>query len=290
MLALVRRARGGERLALCRRALIYDPVSQQLLLRHQPLKLTLREHALLRALVQHSGEFCPSATSWSACLPTRPTCSPKPWKCWYTACASAWRAAACASAPCAAWATMLEPDSATPDNAMNRYPCWSLRRTLLVVLLPGLLAVMGLEIAVSWRNALAAANAAFDRSLLGAIKAMDANISTASGAGRGNCPTACSSSSSSPPTAGCSTAWPAATAWWKSATPNCPTRSCPGGRPAPVPRRRLLRHPVRVGSYARRLERLLSQGSLSDRVVIQVAETLHSRQDFTRRLVGNRGA
>ena len=52
---------------------------------------------------------------------------------------------------------------------------------LLVVLLPGLLAVMGLEIVVSWRNALAAANAAFDRSLLGAIKAMDANISTASG-------------------------------------------------------------------------------------------------------------
>ena len=64
---------------------------------------------------------------------------------------------------------------------MKRWAHWSLRRTLLVVLLPGLLAVMGLELAVSWRNALAAANAAFDRSLLGAIKAMDANISTASG-------------------------------------------------------------------------------------------------------------
>ena len=64
---------------------------------------------------------------------------------------------------------------------MKRWAHWSLRRTLLVVLLPGLLAVMSLELAVSWRNALAAANAAFDRSLLGAIKAMDANISTASG-------------------------------------------------------------------------------------------------------------
>ena len=35
---------------------MYDPVGQQLLLRHQPLKLTPREHALLRTLVQHSGE------------------------------------------------------------------------------------------------------------------------------------------------------------------------------------------------------------------------------------------
>ena len=64
---------------------------------------------------------------------------------------------------------------------MMRWSHWSLRRTLLVVLVPGLLAVLGLDILVSWRNTLAGANAAFDRSLLGAVKAMDANISTASG-------------------------------------------------------------------------------------------------------------
>ena len=56
LLALVRRARGGEHPRFACGTLVYDPVGQQLLLRHQPLKLTPREHALLRALVQHSGE------------------------------------------------------------------------------------------------------------------------------------------------------------------------------------------------------------------------------------------
>lgn len=56
LLALVRRARGGEHPRFACGALVYDPVGQQLLLRHQPLKLTPREHAMLRALVQHSGE------------------------------------------------------------------------------------------------------------------------------------------------------------------------------------------------------------------------------------------
>lgn len=56
LLALVRRARGSEHPRFACGALVYDPVGQQLLLRHQPLKLTPREHALLRALVQHSGE------------------------------------------------------------------------------------------------------------------------------------------------------------------------------------------------------------------------------------------
>lgn len=56
LLALVRRARGSEHPRFACGTLVYDPVGQQLLLRHQPLKLTPREHALLRALVQHSGE------------------------------------------------------------------------------------------------------------------------------------------------------------------------------------------------------------------------------------------
>lgn len=56
LLALVRRARGGEHPRFACGPLAWDPVSQQLLLRHQPLKLTPREHALLRSLVQHSGE------------------------------------------------------------------------------------------------------------------------------------------------------------------------------------------------------------------------------------------
>ena len=49
------------------------------------------------------------------------------------------------------------------------------------MLLPGLLLVVGAELWLTWRTALDAANAAYDRSLLGAIKSIDANISTASG-------------------------------------------------------------------------------------------------------------
>ena len=56
LLALIRRARGGEHARFACGPLVYEPVSQQLRLRHQPLKLTPREHAVLCALVQHSGE------------------------------------------------------------------------------------------------------------------------------------------------------------------------------------------------------------------------------------------
>ncbi|HAU58467.1 MAG TPA: histidine kinase [Comamonadaceae bacterium] len=169
---------------------------------------------------------------------------------------------------------------------MKRWAHWSLRRTLLVVLLPGLLTVMGLELTVSWRNALAAANAAFDRSLLGAIKAMDANISTASG--------------------GLSVELPyrmleffeltaSGQVFYRVASGDGLVEI--GDALLPPPPRPLedavpqfhdanyFGKPVRVGTYARQLDRPLSQGSHSSRVIIQVAETLESRQDFTRRLV-----
>ncbi len=163
---------------------------------------------------------------------------------------------------------------------------WSLRRTLLVVLLPGLLLVMGLELMVSWRNDLSAANAAFDRSLLGAIKAMDANISTDTG--------------------GLSVELPYRTleffeltasgqVFYRVASGDGLVEIGDAGLPAPplplVDGRPQFHDavffgvPVRVGSYARRLERPLSLGSHSDRVLIQVAETLQSRQEFTRRLL-----
>jgi two-component system sensor histidine kinase TctE len=163
---------------------------------------------------------------------------------------------------------------------------WSLRRTLLAVLLPGLLGVMTLELYASWRTALAAANAAFDRSLLGAIKAMDANISTASG--------------------GLSVELPYRMLEFFELTANGQVfyRVASGdglveigNAELPPPPKSLLDGqphfsdavyygvPVRLGSYARRLAQPLSLGSDSDRVVIQVAETLQSRQAFTRRLV-----
>ena len=57
----------------------------------------------------------------------------------------------------------------------------SLRRTLLVVLLPGMLLVVCAQLWLTWRTAVEASNAAYDRSLLGAIKSVDLNVSTASG-------------------------------------------------------------------------------------------------------------
>lgn len=163
---------------------------------------------------------------------------------------------------------------------------WSLRRTLLVVLVPGLLAVLGLDIVVNWRNTLAGANAAFDRSLLGAVKAMDANISTASG--------------------GLSVELPyrmleffeltaSGQVFYRVASDdNLVEIGNDGLPPPPLPMvdgqpqfhdGNYFGVPVRVGSYARQLDRPLSQGSHSSRVLIQVAETLESRQDFTRTLV-----
>lgn len=57
----------------------------------------------------------------------------------------------------------------------------SLRRSLLLILLPGMLVVVGAEMLVTWRNAIDATHAAYDRALFGAVKSIDANISTESG-------------------------------------------------------------------------------------------------------------
>lgn len=57
----------------------------------------------------------------------------------------------------------------------------SLRSRLFALLLPALVCVAGAGLWLTRQDAIAAANAAYDRSLLGAIKALDSNVSTASG-------------------------------------------------------------------------------------------------------------
>jgi two-component system sensor histidine kinase TctE len=57
----------------------------------------------------------------------------------------------------------------------------SVRRTLLAFLLTAMTLLLAGELALSWRTTVDAANSAYDRSLLGALKAMDANIRTESG-------------------------------------------------------------------------------------------------------------
>ncbi len=58
---------------------------------------------------------------------------------------------------------------------------YSVRRTLLTLALPLMLLAVSVELLLTWQNGLQAANAAYDRSLLGAIKAIDSNISTETG-------------------------------------------------------------------------------------------------------------
>lgn len=54
--ALIRRARGSEHPRLACGPLVYDPASKQFTLTHELLVLTPREHGVLHALIQHSGE------------------------------------------------------------------------------------------------------------------------------------------------------------------------------------------------------------------------------------------
>lgn len=168
-------------------------------------------------------------------------------------------------------------------GALHRF---SLRRTLLVVLLPGMLLVVGAELWATWRTAVDAANAAYDRSLLGAIKAMDANISTASGGLGVELPyrmleffqlTA------------------SGQVYYRVATEDGLVEI--GNADLPAPRTALVTgrpqfsdaiyvdEPVRVGSYARLLNQPIAGQAAAQRVIIQVAETLESRNDFTRVLV-----
>ena len=162
----------------------------------------------------------------------------------------------------------------------------SLRRTLLLVLLPGLLLVVGAELWATWRTAVDAANAAYDRSLLGAIKAMDANISTESGG------------------LGVELPYTLLEFFQLTASGNVYYRVSTedglvdiGNADLPRPPAVLVTgrpqfsdavyfgEPLRVGSYTRLLAQPLAGRSTAQRVVIQVAETLESRRAFTRALV-----
>lgn len=56
LIALIRRARGGDHARFACGPLSYDAAKKQFLLHHEALALTPREHGVLRALIQRSGE------------------------------------------------------------------------------------------------------------------------------------------------------------------------------------------------------------------------------------------
>jgi two-component system sensor histidine kinase TctE len=162
----------------------------------------------------------------------------------------------------------------------------SLRRSLLLILLPGLLAVVGAEMLVTWRNALDATNAAYDRSLFGAVKSIDANISTESGGLGVELPYRLLEFFQL--TASGQVFYRVAT---EDGLVDIGYADLPRPRSALISGRPLFHdadyhgEPVRVASYARELAQPVAGQAQPQRVVIQVAETLDSRRDFLRQLV-----
>ena len=162
----------------------------------------------------------------------------------------------------------------------------SLKRTLLLILVPLLLLLAAGEIWMTWRTAVGASNAAYDRSLFGAVKAIDANISTASGGLGVELPyrmlellqlTANGE------------------VYYRIATED--ELAVIGSSDLPRPRQTLVSgrpqfadevyfgEPVRLVSYARALSPSIGGAEAGQRVLIQLAESVQSRNDFTRRLV-----
>lgn len=175
-------------------------------------------------------------------------------------------------------------------NAAKKGAAWhrlSLRHTLLLVLLPGMLLVVAAELWLTWRTAVDAAHAAYDRSLLGAIKSIDANISTASGGLGVELPYTMLEFFEL--TASGQVFYRVATEDGLVEIGNAdlpkPPRALQTGQPQ-FHEAAYYGEPVRVGSYARVLSPPLAGQPGGQRVVIQVAESLQSRSAFTRALVG----
>ena len=164
----------------------------------------------------------------------------------------------------------------------TRWHRFSVRRTLLALVLPVMLAAVGLELALTWGTALQAANSAYDRSLLGAIKAIDSNVSTETG--------------------GLSVEMPyrlleffeltaSGQVFFRVSTEDGLVEIGNAGLPLPgqplktgVPRfidAEYFGAPVRVGAWARELE----PERPGRRMIIQVAESTNSRNAFSRALL-----
>lgn len=162
----------------------------------------------------------------------------------------------------------------------------SVRRFLLVLLLPGLGVVIAGELWLGWRTANDAADAAYDRSLLGAVKSIDSSISTASGGIGVELPYRMLEFFEL--TAQGQVFYRVATedglVEIGSADLPAPPRPLTTGQPQ-FHEGDYLGRAVRVGSYARELNPPLAGHTGPQRVVIQVAETLEARNHFRRSLV-----
>lgn len=167
-----------------------------------------------------------------------------------------------------------------------RWPLVSIRRLLLMLLVPGMLVVAGAELWLSWRTANDAADAAYDRSLLGAVKSIDSSISTASGGLGVELPYRMLEFFEL--TAQGQVFYRVATedGLVEIGSPDLPLPPQPLETDKPQFHEGVFfGQAVRVGSYARELRTPVAGAQAPQRVIVQVAETLEARQDFRRSLL-----
>lgn len=164
---------------------------------------------------------------------------------------------------------------------------WSLKRTALILLLPSLFAIGAAGLWRHYRTLADAANSAYDRSLLGAIKSIDANISTAAGGLAVELPYTMLEFFEL--TAAGEVIFRVASedGLVEVGSPDIPAPPAPLATRVPQFYDSVyFGEKVRVGAYARQLDRRpVAAGSDNDRVVIQVAESLASRSDFIQSLL-----
>jgi two-component system, OmpR family, sensor histidine kinase TctE len=161
----------------------------------------------------------------------------------------------------------------------------TLRQGLLVLLVPTMVGVSAIELVNTYRYSAEAANTAYDRSLLGVIKAIDANVSTATGGLAVELPYRLFELFEL--TASGSVHFRVATAdgLVEIGSPDLPPP------PAPLTLGKAVFYDaeyfgdsVRVGAYMRELDRPLS-ASGAQHLLIQVSESTRSREEFTRRFL-----
>jgi two-component system sensor histidine kinase TctE len=156
-----------------------------------------------------------------------------------------------------------------------------LRAQLLAVLLPGMLVIICAELWLTRSDAIDAANAAFDRSLSGAIRSVDQNVSTASGGLAVELPYRLFEFFQL--TAGGNVYFRVATSdgLVEIGSPDLPLPDEPLEPGVPIFRDAVyFGEPVRVGTYLRVLDQPLRDAAAT-RLVIQVAEGTSSRREFT---------
>jgi two-component system sensor histidine kinase TctE len=167
----------------------------------------------------------------------------------------------------------------------SRFRRLSLTAQLLSLLLPAMLLVVGAELVATRVDALASADAAYDRSLSGALRSLDANVSTASGGLSIELPYRLFEFFQL--TANGAVYFRVATADGviEIGSPDLPLPPEPLRDNVPVfYDAEYFGESLRLGAYTRPLAQPLS-GSPAQRLIIQVAENTVSRQQFSRNFV-----